>query len=76
MEKEYSLYNCENAENCGWSLINMDRIELELFDVHKTRSITIASLIAFSVIAPFTQLLKHDTNMVASYHVIPYFMSC
>ena len=43
----------------------------------KSRSITTASSFAFSAIAScFPQLLKHDTNMVASYHVVPYLQCC
>ena len=54
-------------------LINVDGIELKPSNVCKSRSIVTASLFAFSAIASrFPQLLKYDTNMVASYRVIPY----
>ena len=54
-------------------LINVDGIELKPSDVRKSRSITTASLFAFSAIAScFPQLLKCNTNMPASYHVVPY----
>ena len=55
----------------------MDRIELKPSDVRKSRSIITASSFAFSAIAShFPQLLKCDTDMVASYHVVPYLQRC
>ena len=54
-------------------LINVDGIELKPFNVRKSWSITTASSFAFSAIASrFPQLLKHDTNMVVSYCIVPY----
>ena len=51
-------------------LINMDGIELKPSDVCKSWSIITASSFAFSAIASrFPQLLKCDTNMVASYRM-------
>ena len=50
----------------------MDGIELKSSDVRKSRSIITASSFAFSAITfHFPQLLKCDTDMVASYHVVP-----
>ena len=44
--------------------------------MHKGQSITTASSFAFSAIASFPQLLKGDTDMVASYYHIPYLQCC
>ena len=53
--------------------INVDEIELKPTDVRKNRSITTASLFTFSAITShFPQLLKCDTELVASYHIVPY----
>ena len=58
-------------------LINVDEIEIKPFDVCKSRSIATASSFAFSaIVSHFPQLLKHDTDMVASYHVVLYFQCC
>ena len=54
-------------------LINVDGIELKPSDVCKSQSIVTASLFAFSAVASrFPQLLKYNTDMVASYHKVPY----
>ena len=56
---------------------NVDGIEFKPSDMRKSRSVITASSFAFSAIAsPFPQLLKCDTDMVASYHVIPYLQHC
>ena len=34
------------------------------------------SLAHFIVIAPFPQLVRHEINIVASYHVVPYLQHC
>ena len=53
-------------------LINVDGIELKPSNVRKSQSIVTASSFAFSAIASrFPQLLKYDTDMVASYRVVP-----
>ena len=58
-------------------LINTDGIELKLSDVRKSRSIIMAASFAFSAVASrFPQLLKCDTDMVASYRVVPYLQRC
>ena len=58
-------------------LINVDGIELKPSDVCKSRSIVAASSLAFSAVASrFPQLLKCDTDMVASYRVVPYLQCC
>ena len=58
-------------------LINVDVIELKPSNVHKGRSIVTASSFAFSAVAShFPQLLKCDTDMVASYRVVPYLQHC
>ena len=58
-------------------LINMDGIELKPSDVHKSQSIVTASLFAFSAVAPcFAKLLKCNTDMVASYCLVPYLQHC
>ena len=58
-------------------LINMDRIELKPSEVHKSRYTVTASSFAFSAIASrFLQLLKCDTDMVASYCIVPYLQRC
>ena len=62
-------------------LINVDRIELKPSDVCKSRcesqSIVTASSITFSAVASrFPQLLKCDTDMLASYCVVPYLQCC
>ena len=65
----------------------MDGIELKPFDVCKSWPIITASLFAFSSLATpdyafsaitsrFPQLLKCDTNMVASYCLVPYLQHC
>ena len=58
-------------------LINVDGIELKPSDLCKSRYIVTASSFAFSAIASrFPQLLKCDTDIVASYRVVPYFQRC
>ena len=58
-------------------LINMDGIEPKASDVRKSRSIITPSSFAFWAIAShISQLLKYDTNTVASYHVVPYLQRC
>ena len=53
----------------------MNGIELKPSDVRKSRSIVTASSLAFSAIeSHFAQLLKCNTDMVASYRVVPYLM--
>ena len=42
-------------------LINMGRIELEPFDMHKSQTIAIASSFAVSAVVCFSQCLKRDT---------------
>ena len=42
-------------------LINMDGIEFEPFDVHKSQSIATASSFVFSAIVCFSQCLKRET---------------
>ena len=54
----------------------MDGIELKPSDVHKSQPIATAFLLAFSAIASFPQLLKYETDMVASFHVIPCLQRC
>ena len=55
----------------------MDEIELKPSDVCKNQSITTASLFTFSAITShFPQLLKCDTDMVASYRIVPYLQRC
>ena len=45
--------------------------------MRKSRSITTASSFVFSAIALFTQLQKHDTDIVASYYcILPYLQHC
>ena len=51
----------------------MDEMELKPFDVRKSQYIVTASSFAFSAITShFPQILKCDTDMVASYRVVPY----
>ena len=51
----------------------MDGIELKPSDVCKSQYIVTASSFAFSAVTSrFPQLLKCNTDMVVSYHVIPY----
>ena len=58
-------------------LINVDGIELKPSNMCKSRSIVIASLFTFSAVTSrFPQLLKYDTDMVASYRVVPYLQCC
>ena len=58
-------------------LINVNEMELKPSDVHKSRSIITASSFAFSaVVSRFSQLLKCDTDMVVSYHIVPYLQRC
>ena len=58
-------------------LISVDGIELKPSSLHKSRSIVTVSSFAFSAIASrFSQLLKCDTDMVASYRVVPYLQRC
>ena len=58
-------------------LINVDGIELKPSDVLKSQSIATASSFALSAIAScYHQLLKCDTDMVASYRVVPYLQRC
>ena len=60
-------------------LINVDAygIELKSSDMHKNHFIITVSLFVFSAIASrFPQLLKCDTNMVASYRIVPYLQCC
>ena len=55
----------------------MDGIELKPSDVRKSWSIVTAWLLAFSDVAScFPQLLKCDTDTVASYRVVPYLQHC
>ena len=54
----------------------MDGIELEPFNVRKSQPVAIASLFALSVIVCYSQRLKSETYMVASYHVVPCLQSC
>ena len=52
-------------------------IELKPSDVRKSRSIITASSLAFSAVAShFPQLLKRDTDMVASYRLVPSLQRC
>ena len=58
-------------------LINVDGIELKPSDVRKSRFIVTASSFAFSAVASlFPQLLKCNTDMVASYRLVPYLQHC
>ena len=58
-------------------LINVDGINLKPSDVHKSRSIVTVSSFTFSAVTShFPQLLKYDTDMVASYRVVPYLQHC
>ena len=58
-------------------LIDVDGMELKPFDVRKSRYIVTASSFVFSAVASrFPQLLKCDTDMVASYRVVPYLQCC
>ena len=58
-------------------LINVDRIELKPSKVCKSWYIITASSFAFSAVASrFSQLLKCDTDMVASYCIVPYLQRC
>ena len=55
----------------------MDGIKLKPSNVCKSRSIATASSFAFPAIEScFPQLLKHDTDMVVSYRVVPYLQCC
>ena len=55
----------------------MDGIKIKPSDTRKSQSITTASLFVFSAIAScFPQLLKRDTDTVASYGVVPYLQCC
>ena len=48
-------------------------VDFKPSSLHKSRSIVTVSSFAFSTIASrFPQLLKCDTDMVASYRVVPY----
>ena len=54
----------------------MDRM-LKPSNVRKSRSIVTALSLAFLAVASrFPQLLKCDTDMVASYRVVPYLQRC
>ena len=54
-------------------LINVDGIKLKPSDVRKSHSIATASSSVFSAVTScFPKLLKCHTDMVASYHVVPY----
>ena len=57
----------------------MDRIKFKLSDVreagYKHRHAITLSL-EFLAILLFPQLLRHKTDMVASYRVVPYLQSC
>ena len=58
-------------------LINVYGIELEPSDVCKSQSIVTASSLTFSAVAShFPQLLKCDTDVVASYRVVPCLQRC
>ena len=53
----------------------MNGIELKPSDVRKCWSIVTASSLAFSAIeSHFSQFLKCNIDMVASYRVVPYLM--
>ena len=55
----------------------MDGIKLKPSNVRKSWSIVTASSFVFSAIAfRFPQLLKCDTDMVASYCMVPYLQHC
>ena len=57
--------------------INMDGIELKPSDVCKSQSIVKTSSFVFSAVASrFPQLLKYNTDMVASYRIVPYLQHC
>ena len=58
----------------------MDRIEFKLSETcakadYKHRY-TISLLLEFLAISLFPQLLRRKTDMVASYHVVPYLQRC
>ena len=58
-------------------LINVDGIEFKPSDVHTSQYIVTPSSFAFSAVASrFPQLLKYDTDMVASYRVVSYLQHC
>ena len=58
-------------------LINVDGGQLKPSDVCKSWPIVTASSLEFSAVAScFPQLLKCDTDMVASYRVVPYLQGC
>ena len=58
-------------------LINMDGIKLKPSDMRESQSIVTTSSFVFSAVTShFPQLLKCDTNMVASYRVVPYLQHC
>ena len=53
-------------------LISVHGIKLKPSDVHKSQPIAITLSLVFSAITSIPQLLKCDTDMVASYCVVPY----
>ena len=53
-------------------LINVDGIEIKPSNVGKSRSATASSLAFSAITSRFPQLLKSDTDMVASCGVAPY----
>ena len=57
-------------------LTNMHGIKLKFSDMRKSQYIAIALSCAFSAIASFLQLLKCETDMVASYCVVHYLQRC
>ena len=58
-------------------LINVDGIELKPSDVRKSWSIATASSFALLAIASYyPELLKCDTDIVASYRIVPYLQRC
>ena len=56
-------------------LIEVNEVELKLF-AYATASKVIALSLALLVIAPTPQLLRHETDMVVSYHIVPYLQRC
>ena len=56
----------------------MDGIELKPFDMHKSQTITIASLFAYSAIVCFSQHLKHETynGLVSPRCTVPCLQRC
>ena len=74
--EHHTFQHCSNTNKhakCLSFSINSKSMWMDkLYDVYKSQSITTASSFAFSAIAfRFPQLLKRDTNMVASYCMIP-----